>query len=201
MDKLTRLTTNRTRLASIITCNAKSRNALIPGISSRCFSIGHIGFIPCKAGDQQRREGTENNIPVQLPIKKHWCQKSGTQKVHSGCVTVQIFRQNAIRFEKTLGFILRFFFSKNHEDKVTDNNGGRKKTRDQIQIIKKQKRQRQGQQTNKAAGCFKNMNITRIGHFICHTMKESIEDIFHVTSLKSFVNCTYSIAFLTTITK
>ena len=94
-------------------------------------SFWHIGFISCKTRDQQRREGTEKYIPMQLSIKKHWCQKSGTQKVHHGCVTIQVFRKNAVIFKKAWGFIVRFFFSKGHKGQVRNNDSSGKKSVDQ----------------------------------------------------------------------
>lgn len=201
MEKLTRLATNSCWRVASRTDLVKTRDTIVPGVFSRTGTIGHIGFIPCKAGDQQGREGTENNIPMQLPIKKHWCQKSGTQKVHRGCVTIQVFRKNAVVFKKAWGFIVRFFFSKDHKGQVRNNDSSGKKSGVPIQIFRKQKGKAQSDQTDEATGCFKNMNITRIGHFIGHTMKESIEDIFHLTSLKSLINSTFSISFTTNFTK
>ncbi len=118
-------------------------------------------------------------------------------------VLIHAFRRGLDIVKQYSCFVVRIPFSKNKEDKIHGKNAAGKERQKKLHVFSEKGRNNHGQNTSQTSYNFENMRMLVVFKFL----KEPIHFLLwmrvvrHISSLKSLINCTYSIAFSTNYTK
>ena len=214
MENLPRLTAYRTKFPSIITCHSETTFSIIPWFFNGVFAIGHIGIIFCKISNYPRHgeKGSHKQDTKKIIRPLSECKNSQEinsdgnrqdqlQKNHGHCVSIKALGCTFIFFEKRRGFKRGFFKRANQKGKIHKNDGNNERQRVKSGNFGNKSNDATGKKPRQSTEGFEHIKISRIFVFFNQNLKESIENFFHVTSLKIHIKSAFSIAFITNCTK